>query len=441
MKYPRKLLFNLCLISSVVGFTFFTLLPFPHKTESTFHILLSLLLFCITSYLFWKHLFLDKLFDLRFLFNSSWLFSISLACLSLSKVQKDLTIDYLIFLLFTIISFNIGYVVKFNRKMQKPTYAKPSIYDSHAFLFATAMVLIICIGGYAYQIDKIGFIPIIKAQEEGFYNNRAEFLSIIHYFSTSLGGLAGMCLGLVFVTSKFKKAFLLLGLVALIGAASLLAKNILFITFFTFISILIFYKKLSSKRLMYFLASSVGFLLISSAVRTGDDSYIKGYSQIDYEFLPSFFYWINTYFAINISHLNTYFTEGYTPTYGTSSINLISSLLFLRTKVEELLGPQIIYYNGLGGYINVRPMIYAYLSDFGLLGFFPLAIVGSISRWVSDKFNSSDSVVYAFIYSGFAYILALSVFGDFLNRLMIPINILFLSIPVIYYHTFKRIRI
>lgn len=443
MKSHKYLAFIYLWFISILGYAYLALLPFPHKTDSSLNILFSLILFLFCSFLFWKNLLSNNLFDLQFLFNSTWIFSISLALLALSKVQNDLTIDFLIFLFFVILFFNLGYYIKL--KPSNPYDIKlpsrPNIYDSAYFKLGGIIVLVICVGGYIYQIQQIGFIPILKAQEEGFYDNRAGFLSIIHYFSTSLGGLAGMYLAFFVVTKKSKLFYLIIGLIALVGAASLLAKNILFITFFTFVSILIFYKKLFLKNLILIGATSAGILLLSSAIRTGSDSYIKIYSQIEYDNLPSFFYWINTYFAINISHLNTYFNEGYSATYGTKSIGLLTSLLFVRTKIQELLGPEIVHYNGLGGYINVVPMLYSYLTDFGIAGFTPMIIIGRISRWVTDRFRNSNSIFYAFLYGGFAYILGLSVFGDFLNRLMIPVNIVFLSIPYLIFITLRKVKI
>jgi len=416
----------------VVGYLVFISLPFPYITNSTLHIVLSYLIFLILTiyslYVFYK----KDYYSLLFFYNFVWLFSLSMALLALSSVQYNLTIDYIIFILLTIIFFNLGFLVgstKKNKVFNSKESRDKIIYDRFLFKFSFLVMIVMCITGYAYEIKEVGFVPLVMAIEEGFFDNRAGFLSIVHYFSTSLGGFAGASLAFFFVARKSKFFYFTLFLITIVAAISLLTKNILFLTIFYFVAIMKYHERLSLKYLVTFFIVSVGFLLLSSAIRTGSYEYIKTYSRIGYHGLPIFFYWINTYFAINITHLNTYLEEGFTRTYGFGTISLFTSLFFLKGYTQEIIGEEIVHYNGLGGQINVVPMLYSYLTDYGFFAFIPMFFVGLISGYIYLRFKFKKSFFYAIMYGSFAYILALSVFGDFLNRLMVPINAFFLLVP------------
>ena len=422
-------------VVSILGYVWFVNLPFPYITESSPSIIFSIIFFSFFSVYFLRQLFLNNLVDLAFLFNSIWIFSICLSMLALSRVQNTLSISFLIFLFVSLFAFNFGYRIKYNRKKLNLKTVNNNlnflllIYESFIFKFYFFVILIICISGYLYQIYIIGIIPIISATTDGFYENRAGFLSIIHYFSTSLGAISGTSLAFFLITKKSKLFYGFVFFISFICSVSLLAKNIMFLILFFFFTFLIAHKKINSKQSILYGSIFIFLLLVSSSIRTGSSEYIKMYSQIKFNDLPLFFYWINTYFSINITHLNTYFVNGYTSTFGLGSLKIFTSLFFLKDYVNQIIGDTIIYYNGLGGNINVRPLLYTYLADFGYLSFIPILILGVFSRRVQDNFKFNRSFLSIILYAGFMYILILSVFGDFLNRLMVPISIFFIYIP------------
>lgn len=419
---------------------------FPYMSTSIVHLILSFILYVIFSLYTSFYLVKKDFYNLSFLFNATWFISISIALLTLSNVQYDLTYDYLLYLFYCIVFFNFGFFLSYKKKKNLKNMKENSnlnddleLFSTKKFKFYFIFMVLICFAGYAYEILVIGFIPLFHAAEEGFFDNMAGFLSFIHYFATSLGGFAGVSLAFFFIVKKSKIFYFLMFLVTFFGAVSLLTKNILFIMIFFFLGIMYYYNKLNIKRTLIFVSIALFLLLLSSAIRTGSEAYIQQYSRINNSELPPFFHWFNTYFAINITHLNTYFNNEYTPTYGLKSISLITSLLLLKGNVEQFLGEQIIYFNGLGGNINVVPLLITYYTDFNIFSFIPMFFIGLLAGIVNIYYNAKKSFFIAVVYSGFMYILALSVFADYLNRLMIPIAVFFVLIP--YYMAKLKVRI
>ena len=117
----------------------------------------------------------------------------------------------------------------------------------------------------------------------------------------------------------------------------------------------------------------------------------------------------------------------------------MTSLLLLKGNVEEFIGTRIVYFNGLGGNIDVFPLFMTYYTDFNIFSFIPMILIGLVSGRLNTNYNSKKSFIVAIMYSGFMYILALSVFADYLNRLMIPIAVFFVLIP--YFATKIKVRI
>jgi len=433
---------NILLVGLVLGalvfYLYFINISFPHMTDSEIHLILSFFIFFITTCFLLYSLIFNRYYDLSFYFNVSWGFSVSLALLSLSSVQYELDYGFLFFLAICIFSFNLGYyLIRNNHNISVPNVNVINVFETLRFKMLFLLIFLICLLGYFYEIYTIGFVPLLTAYDEGFFHNRAGYLSIIHYFSTSLGAVAGASLAFSLIT-KNKFFYLIIFIFSFIAVLSLLAKNTVFLFFFFFMSSFVFFKKPTLKKIMLFLAIALFIFLFSSALRTGSSDYIQNYSRIDYYGLPNIFYWINTYFAINVTHLNTYFVEGFTPTYGTDIAGNFISLFFLKDYVDSFVGKRIVYFNGLGGNINVVPLFFVYLSDFDFLAFIPIFFLGMLSGFITNGFVEKRSFVYSLFYGGLLYALSLSVFADYLHRLMVPIAIFLLFIP--YFFSVLKIR-
>jgi len=108
------------------------------------------------------------------------------------------------------------------------------------------------------------------------------------------------------------------------------------------------------------------------------------------------------------------------------------SLLGLKSVVADFIGERIVYFNGLGGYINVVPLTHGYLSDFGLFSVFAFIPLGYVSKKVDYYYNLRYSYFVALLFAGFSYALGLSVFGNFIHPLMIYISIFFVFLPFFF---------
>ncbi len=452
----RLLGYLLVFLISFLLFIAFITLPLPFATNNPYNYILSCILFLIVCQLIYHHIVVNKIFDLSLFFNVAWLLSFSMALLSLSSVQRDLSSEFIFYLLLLILTFNLGYLAYSRIELRKrPTWMTPTIstvelksliekgqhiLDSRSFRVYFLLGLLLCIAGYIYEIKVIGFVPLLAAQEEGFYSNRTEFVSYVHYLTLTLAAYAGASLALNFIT-KSKKFYAILFIIGFILTLSQLTKNVLFMTIFYFVGLLNCFRPIPFKKVIIYTVLASTLLLLSSAIRTGSGDYIKLYSRIGYDELPTAFYWINTYFAINITHMGSYFENGYTETYGLRSIGSMTSFMLLRSQVDDIIGNMRIYYSGLGGNINVYPLLTNYMFDFGLLAFVPVMLLGFISSMVNHFYQANRSYFSAILFGMFSYILFLSVFGDFLNRLMLPLSALALLLP--YYLSqirFKRIR-
>ncbi|PMM49033.1 hypothetical protein BCT52_03775 [Vibrio breoganii] len=226
------------------------------------------------------------------------------------------------------------------------------------------------------------------------------------------------------------KLHLIIFIVAFLLSIGLLAKNVLFLFVFFFLGTYLYFRQVSVTKII-----SLGFLfvaiaLISSNLRLGNSEYILIYSRMGNLEIPAILAWYNTYFAVNITHLDTYFTNGYTPTYGLSSMSLLTSLLLLKGPVQELLGNQIIHFNGLGGGVNVNSFLKTYLSDFGVMSSLVLVPLGYLVSHIYKLYMNRKGYFYMLLHCGLIYAVTFSVFGDFFNRLMVYIGIAFILLPI-----------
>lgn len=414
------------------------LIPFPHRTIDPESLQLSyLMLLIIVSYHFYvSHV--SRLYTLGYIFNIVWLLSFWLALLTLGEVQYELTSPFILFLTLSIILFNASYVLGTGliRNRQASKFQPPYFFNESRYLLFFYISALVCISGYIYEIYEIGFVPILRAAEEGFYGNDAAYLTLIHHLSTSLGAISGASLAFFLLCKRYRLAYALLFFVSTAAAASMLAKNILLLSVTFAIAILNFYRYLTVKKLVIIgIVFIIGVVLLMN-VRLGDSNYIGEYSTIDYDGLPQLFYWINTYLAINITHLNTYFDVGYTPTYGLTTFQSFTSLLGIKDWAKDIIGPEIIHYNGLGGNINVTPLHLSYLTDFGVFGVFAFLPLGLLAATLDKLYKLRTSYFVCLLFAGLTYSLGLSVFGDFLHPLMVYIAIFFLYIPYAMYKRF-----
>lgn len=424
-------------------FLFFSLLsiyliPFPHRTADSGSLQVSyLLLLIIISYHFYVS-YVSRLYTLGYIFNIVWLVSFWLALLTLAEVQYELTTPFIFFLAISIICFNMSYVAGNGLRIKPPASVVHtlSFLNDSKFLLYFFISALVCIFGYLYEIDEIGFVPILRASEEGFYGNDAPYLSVIHHLSTSLGAISGASLAFFLLSKRYRLAYAVLFFVSTAAAASMLAKNILLLSGAFALAILNFDRYLTVKRLLtigFFFLLGIVFLM---NIRLGDSDYISQYSAIDYDGLPQIFYWINTYLAINVTHLNTYFEFGYTPTYGLSTFQSFTSLLGIKDWAKDIIGLETIHYNGLGGNINVTPLHLTYLTDFGAFGVLAFIPLGFLAAIIDRVYRWRRSYFVCLLFAGLTYSFGLSVFGDFLHPLMVYVAIFFLYIPYIMYRRF-----
>ncbi len=429
---------------AIIAYLCFFSFDFPNITKSSTKLVLSFTLFCAFLLLSVKNAIIyNNITSLSYYFNSVWCFSLSLSLLSLSAVQNELSYPFILYVLMYLAMFNLGYAA-FSKTRYKKSYLLLNtvnvqqdlrVFQKRRFKVLFSGVLFVCVLGYCYEMYSVGFIPIIQVITAGFYDNRAGFLSVIHYFVTSLGAIAGLSFGIWLVVGRRgkRKVYMCIFLVASVLAASVFAKNIMFMILFFFLSTWAYYRNISLNKLKYFLIIFVTLMMISAILRTGSNDYIKRYSQIGYQNMPSIMHWLNTYFAVNVSHWQTYFENGYTSTYGLNTIKSISSFLFVRTQLEHaIVGKEIVsYFNGLGGDINVIPLLTVYMFDFGILGPFALIFIGILAAFVNDGYNRKKGFAFVLLHAALSYAFVLSVFGDFLNRIMLHVAVLFLIIPFI----------
>ena len=411
----------------------------PHMTDNVAYLFLAVLLLGSTGVIVgWMYVY-SRFTSIILQFNAVWLLSIGLALMTLSKIQYELDPLYLLYLAGYLMTFNISYqagryaanysITSYPARDEKYVRA---VLNSTSFTVLYVIIFLICVAGYVYQMSAVGLIPILSAVDTGFYANRAGFLSIIHYFATSLGPLAGVAVAFT-LTLRRRFLYLLISIIGFLLTFSLLSKNVLLLFGIFFIYTFDYLVGLKRKHVLWIVIFGVAVFFGSSFIRLGSHQYMKVYSRIESDNLSVVLHWLNTYFGINITHLNTYFRLNLDPTLGYHFTGSIWSFLFLRNSAREIFAANIpVVYNGLGGGVNVTPLFFSYLLDFGSLGALAMLPIGFLSGYVYLKHSTRYSYTSTILASACSFALMFSVFGDFVNRIMVHIAVLFLCIPYIF---------
>lgn len=362
----------------------------------------------------------QSLVDLKGLFSLSWIGGEGIACLQLSRLQRDWeTMTWICFFL-AYFFFLLGYDFSFRRcsaKTEKHENIKAK--EPRQARRVMVCILLLSIGSvscFLLEALVLGFIPLFSPEPHAYSYFH---ISGVHYFTVSCILIPALSVLYVKLTEKwnaFRIAVLAVGNLLAAGIPILCVSRfqLLFAVGFAAVVYLMLYRHVTWKMIVTAILILLPVYVLLTVARRHDITYLNGIFEMKYSKMPIFITQPYIYVANNYENFNCMvrripeFAMGLRmlfPVFALTGLKFVFPQVTafpLYTTKEEL---------------TTVTLFYDAYYDFGIAGIILLAaLLGIGAAWLSRRVErSSNPVVYLF-YGQIAIYLGLSFFTTWFSN-------------------------
>lgn len=363
-----------------------------------------------------------NLVDLRGLFSLSWVGGEGIACLQLSRLQRDWEIVTWICFFLAYIFFSAGYDFA-GRKPQPPALGEKEEESEKKRPMQAGRILIciILLGAgslFCFLLEAVvlGFIPLFSPEPHAYSYFH---ISGVHYFTVSCILIPALTVLYVRLNDRWN-AFR----IAVLAAGNLLAAGIpilcvsrfqlLFAVGFAAVVYLMLYRHVTWKMIVAMVVILIPVYVLLTVARRHDITYLNGIFEMKYSKMPIFITQPYIYVANNYENFNCMVRE--LPEF---AMGLRMLFPFFALTGLKFLFPQVTAFPiyTTKEELTTVTLFYDAYYDFGIAGIILLAAVTGcaaawLGRWVE---KSRNPVVYLF-YGQAAIYLGLSFFTTWFSN-------------------------
>ncbi len=358
----------------------------------------------------------QNLTELRGLFTLAWVGGQGLACLKLSRLQKDW--DYRTWACFFLIyiGFGIGYEwgQKYDSDEKKELGKKPVLAER----------LLVCIIGLAltsmacflFEAAKLKFIPLFSKEPHAYSYFH---VSGVHYFTVSCILIPAITVLYMKVSDglgkKEKAALIAANVTAVVIPVLCVSRfQLLFAVGFAVVTYIMVYQGVRLRTLAGIGAALIPIYVILTVFRHHDIAYLNGIFEMKYEKMPIFITQPYIYVANNFENFNCMVEQLTKHTYGVRMLFPFFALTGLKFVFPKLTA-SVVYLTKPE--LTTLTMFYDAYYDFGMPGVFLFAaLVGAAAKWVMQLVKKSENPVVYLFYGQLAIYLGLAFFTTWFSN-------------------------
>ena len=362
----------------------------------------------------------QSLVDLKGLFSLSWIGGEGIACLQLSRLQRDWeTMTWICFFL-AYFFFLLGYDFSFRRcsaKTEKHENIKAK--EPRQARRVMVCILLLSIGSvscFLLEALVLGFIPLFSPEPHAYSYFH---ISGVHYFTVSCILIPALSVLYVKLTEKwnaFRIAVLAVGNLLAAGIPILCVSRfqLLFAVGFAAVVYLMLYRHVTWKMIVAAVLILLPVYVLLTVARRHDITYLNGIFEMKYSKMPIFITQPYIYVANNYENFNCMvcrlpeFAMGLRmlfPVFALTGLKFVFPQVTafpLYTTKEEL---------------TTVTLFYDAYYDFGIAGIILLAaLLGIGAAWLSRRVEKSSNPVIYLFYGQIAIYLGLSFFTTWFSN-------------------------
>lgn len=392
-------------------------------SKSNHHYTAGVLLILVALFIYGAKLYNSKnIVELSGLFSLSWIGGQGVACLQLSKLQRDWTnITWLCFAI-AYMGFSIGYEWR-NWKAKKKNVCKnvqiemkkSEVVQKKIFLCIVllAFISIVC---FLIEAWKVGFIPLFSKLPHAYSYFH---VSGVHYFTISCILIPALNVLYYKVSSKFSKIHIMILILCNIVAVSIPILcvsrfQIMFAILFALVTYIAVYKKITIKTVVVILVLMISTYVFLTIARNHDIVYLNGIFEMKNSQTPIFVTQPYIYIANNYDNFNCLveqlpkFTKGLRMLF---PFFALTGLKFVFPAVAQF--PNYVTKTEL----TTFTMFYDGYYDFGIMGVLLLGfLIGIVASCLTLEIQRTKNPIIYLFYGQMAIYLALSFFTTWFSN-------------------------
>ena len=361
-----------------------------------------------------------SLVDLKGLFSLSWIGGEGIACLQLSRLQRDWELITWICFFLAYFFFLLGYDLSARRCSAKAeNHRNAKVQGASRARRVMICILLLSIGSvscFLLEALVLGFIPLFSPEPHAYSYFH---ISGVHYFTVSCILIPALSVLYVKLTEKwnvFRIAALAVGNLLAVGIPILCVSRfqLLFAVGFAAVVYLMLYRHVTWKMIAAAVVILIPVYVLLTVARRHNITYLNGIFEMKYSKMPIFITQPYIYVANNYENFNCMvrqlpeFAMGLRmlfPVFALTGLKFVFPQVAafpLYTTKEEL---------------TTVTLFYDAYYDFGIAGIILLAsLLGVGAAWLSSRAEkSSNPVVYLF-YGQIAIYLGLSFFTTWFSN-------------------------
>lgn len=360
-----------------------------------------------------------NLVDLRGLFSLSWVGGEGIACLQLSRLQRDWEAVTWVCFFLAYFFFMLGY--DFLLKKQDKIFVKAKNSMKHAHQARRVLICIILLGAgslfcFLLEAFVLGFIPLFSPEPHAYSYFH---ISGVHYFTVScilIPALSVLYVNLTESWNAFRIAVLAVGNLLAVGIPILCVSRfqLLFAVGFAAVVYLMLYRHVTWKMIVTAVVVLIPVYVLLTVARRHNITYLNGIFEMKYSKMPIFITQPYIYVANNYENFNCMvrqipeFAMGLRmlfPVFALTGLKFVFPQVTafpLYTTKEEL---------------TTVTLFYDAYYDFGIIGIALLAaVLGCAAVWLTRWVEKSSNPVAYLFYGQIAIYLGLSFFTTWFSN-------------------------
>lgn len=359
--------------------------------------------------------------DLEALFSLSWIGGIGIACLKLSRLQKEwsLTTWFCFFAAYT--GFLFTYHLTGRKKAEElKDKGHAVIHRDHVtagrIFICCAVLTAASIACFILEAAVVGFIPLFSSMPHAYSYFH---ISGVHYFTVSC--ILVPALTVVYTRTREKKNMIHTSVLVFCNLTAVAIQilcvsrfQLLFAVGFAVVTYVVLYKNITWKKVLILVAALIPVYVALTAARRHSVSYLNGIFEMKNSNTPIFITQPYIYVANNFENFNCLVEQLPKFTYGIRMlfpVFALTGLKFVFPWVTQF--PNYVTKTEL----TTFTMFYDAYYDFGVIGVLLLAAAaGACAKWLTNKVKTGDNPMIYLFYGELAIYLGLSFFTTWFSN-------------------------
>ncbi len=359
--------------------------------------------------------------DLEGLFSISWVGGIGIACLKLSRLQKEWSVTTWVCFYLAYAGFVLAYQFAARKNRTKDQEQKQKEIRRDAVTAKRVFICCVCLTAvsvacFVLEAVVVGFIPLFSDMPHAYSYFH---ISGVHYFTISCILVPALTVLYSKIQEKAGKiSWMILGICNLTAVAiQILCVSrfqLLFAVGFAVVTYVMLYQNITWKKILILIIVMIPVYVALTVARRHSVSYLNGIFEMKNSNMPIFITQPYIYVANNFENFNCLVEQLPKFTYGIRMLFpffALTGLKFVIPWVTQF--PNYVTKTEL----TTFTMFYDAYYDFGAVGVLLLAmLLGVAAGWLTGKIKKSDNPMIYLFYGELAIYLGLSFFTTWLSN-------------------------